>query len=141
MVTRFLLDSNICIELLRGRGAALVPRLRRHAIDEIGISTITLAELQHGAAKSARPARHAALLAGFCAPLAILVFDSAAAEAYGRVRAELERSGTPIGPLDTLIAGHAVALGVTLVTNNTREFTRVAGLRIENWLTKSEPRP
>lgn len=133
-MTRYLLDTNICIELLRGRGAALFQRLRRHAIDEVGISCITLAELQYGAANSARPARHAALIAGFCGPLAILPFDSQAAEVYGRVRAELGRAGTPIGPLDTLIAAHALALEATLVANNLREFSRVAGLRIENWL-------
>jgi tRNA(fMet)-specific endonuclease VapC len=74
------------------------------------------------------------LLAKFCVPLAILPFDNAAAEAYGALRAELERQGKPIGPLDTLIAAHALSLGVTLVTNNEREFRRVAGLRVANWL-------
>ncbi|MFH0983627.1 MAG: type II toxin-antitoxin system VapC family toxin [Planctomycetota bacterium] len=95
-----------------------------------------LAELQYGVVKSARPARHEVLLAGFCAPLGILPFDSIAAETYGRVRAGLERTGTPIGPLDTLIASHALAVGVTLVTNNEREFRQVAGLLVENWLAQ-----
>ena len=134
-VSRYLLDTNVCVDLLRGRAPALFQRLRGHAMDNVAISTITLAELQYGAAKSARPTHHAELLARFCAPLAILPFDPAAAERYGMVRAALEREGTPIGPLDTLIASHALALGLTLVTSNEREFRRVAGLRVENWLT------
>jgi tRNA(fMet)-specific endonuclease VapC len=131
---RFMLDTNVCVELLRGRAPGILRRLRRFAIDEIAISSITLAELQCGVAKSARPARHALLLAQFCAPLAIPAFDTLAAETYGRVRAGLEQAGTPIGPLDTLIAAHALTLAVTLVTNNQREFGRVAGLRVQTWL-------
>ncbi len=80
------------------------------------------------------PARNAVLLAEFCAPLEILPFDSRAAETYGSVRKALERDGTPIGPLDTLIASHAMSLAMTLVTNNQREFRRVVGLKVENWL-------
>ena len=135
-MTRFLLDTDVCVELLRGRAPHLFERLRRFEIDEIAISSITLAELQYGVAKSARPARHELLLAEFCAPLAILPFDSIAAETYGRVRAGLERAGTPIGPLDTLIAAHAISLRLTLVTNNEREFRQVAGLLVENWLAQ-----
>jgi len=131
-----MLDTNVCVELLRGRAPGLFARLRQYQIDEIGISSITLAELRYGAAKSARPARHEVLLAVFCAPLAILPFDHLAAETYGRVRSELERTGTTIGPLDTLIASHALALGVTLVTHNEREFGRVTGLPVENWLAQ-----
>lgn len=131
---RFLLDTNVCVELIRGRADQVFRRLQQHTVDEIGISSITLAELQYGVAKSARPGRNAMLLAKFCAPLAILPLDNAAAEAYGAVRAELERHGKPIGPLDTLIAAHALSLGVTLITNNEREFRRVAGLRVANWL-------
>lgn len=133
-MTRYLLDPNVCVELLRGRVPALFARLRSFEIDEISISSITLAELQYGVAKSARPARHAELLAQFCAPLAILPFDNIAAETYGRARAELERAGMSIGPLDTLIAAHALSLCLTLVTNNEREIRRVAGLPVENWL-------
>ncbi len=135
-MTRFLLDTNVCVELLRGRTPGLFERLRRFEIDDIAISSITLAELQCGVAKSARPARHAVLLAEFCAPLAILPFDNIAAETYGRVRAELERTGMSIGPLDTLIAAHGLSLGLTVVTGNEREFRRVAGLPVENWLAQ-----
>jgi tRNA(fMet)-specific endonuclease VapC len=134
-VATHLLDTSICIELLRAGSAPALARMRKHDIDEIAISTITLAELQYGVARSARPAHHAQLLARFCAAIGILPFDHIAAETYGRVRAALEHAGTPIGPLDSLIAAHALAAGLTLVTNNEREFHRVAGLRIENWLT------
>ncbi len=131
-----MLDTNVCVELLRGRAPRLFQRLRSFGIDEIAISSITLSELYYGAARSPRPGFHEALLAQFCAPLAILPFDAFAAETYGRVRADLERAGTPIGPLDTLIASHALCLGVPLVTYNEREFRRVPNLRIENWLAE-----
>jgi tRNA(fMet)-specific endonuclease VapC len=133
-VIRFLLDTSICIELIRGRAAAALTRLRRKKIGSVGISVITLAELQYGVAKSSDPPRNTIALAHFCAPLEICHFDDAAATAYGRVRAALERLGTPIGPLDTLIAAHAVSLKARVITNNEREFERVAGLRIENWI-------
>jgi tRNA(fMet)-specific endonuclease VapC len=129
-----MLDTNVCVDLIRRRKPGLFERLRRHQPAEIAISSITLAELQYGAAKSPHPARQTMLLDEFCAPLAILPFDSRAAGQYGTVRAALERQGTPIGPLDTLIASHAFSLGLTLVTNNEREFARVPGLTVENWL-------
>ena len=132
-MTRFMLDTNVCVDILRSHAADLFNRLRQFQIDEIAVSSITFAELQYGAAKSARPGRHQVLLAQFCAPLAILPFDNLAAESYGRVRTTLERAGTAIGPLDTLIASHALSLDVTLVTNDEREFRRVVGLRVENW--------
>lgn len=133
-MTRVLLDTNICIELLRGRGQTAFDRLCRLGQDEAGISSITLAELHYGAARTRRPAHHTQMLAEFCAPLAILPFDSGACEASGRLRAALESDGRPIGPLDTLIAAHALSLDLVLVTNNEREFRRVSGLRVENWL-------
>lgn len=130
-----MLDTDICVQLLRGQAPRLLRRLRRRKVDEAAISSITLAELQYGAAKSARPGHHAMLLAQFLAPLAIAPFDGVAAEVYGKVRTALERQGVPIGPLDTLIAAHALSLDGTLVTRNEREFRRVEGLRVENWLT------
>jgi tRNA(fMet)-specific endonuclease VapC len=133
-VTRFMLDTNMCVALIRGQAARVFERMRRRRVDEVGMSSITLAELQYGVAKSARPEHNAALLAEFCAPLAIVPFEDGVAEAYGRVRAALERAGMSIGPLDTLIAAHALALDVTLVTDNEREFRRVEGLRVENWM-------
>jgi tRNA(fMet)-specific endonuclease VapC len=129
-----MLDTNICIELIRGRAELVMLRMKKFAPDAVSISSITLAELQYGVAKSSDPTRHGALLANFLAPIAILPFDGLGAEAYGKVRGDLDRAGKPIGPLDTLIASHALALGLTLVTNNEREFRRVSGLKVENWL-------
>lgn len=133
---RHLLDTNICIDLVRRRAPRVVARLRRRRIGTVGISSITLAELHFGVAKSSDPPRNLIALAHFCAPLEVCPFEHDAASAYGPVRARLERAGTPIGPLDTLIAAHALALDVTLVTGNEREFARVPGLKVENWLTR-----
>jgi tRNA(fMet)-specific endonuclease VapC len=129
----WLLDTNICIYLIKKKPAVTLRRLRAVNVADVAVSSITVAELQYGVAKSARPEQNALALAELLAPLAVLPFDDAAATAYGLVRAELERAGTPIGGMDILIAAHAVALGRTIVTNNTREFRRVAGLRVENW--------
>jgi len=103
-------------------------------MDETGISAITIAELRTGAAKSLDPDGQQALLDEFLVSFALLPFDALAAYAYGWVRADLEARGKPIGPLDMLIASHALSLGLTLVTNNEREFRRVPGLKVENWL-------
>jgi tRNA(fMet)-specific endonuclease VapC len=130
-----MLDTNVCVDLLRRRSVHLFDRIRQHGPDEIAISSITLAELLYGAEKSARPEHHVRALAEICAPLDILPFGYTAAERYGQVRVELERRGTPVGPLDTLIASHALSLGLILVTNNEREFRRIPGLKVENWLT------
>lgn len=100
--------------------------------DAIGLSSLTLAELSHGVEKSGSD-RNRVVLEGFAQPLEVVVFDSAAARQHGVVRSALERRGTPIGALDTLIAAHAPALDLTLITHNTREFGRVEGLRIETW--------
>jgi len=131
---RCMLDTSICIELIRGRSGPLLARLRRRKIGSVGISSITLAELQYGVARSSDPGRNTVALAHFVAPLDVAAFDDRAAAAYGAIRADLAARGRPIGPLDTLIASHAVSLGVTLVTRNEREFQRVPGLRVENWL-------
>lgn len=129
----WLLDTNICIYLIKKHPARVLDRLRALDIAAVGVSSITVAELQYGVAKSARPEQNALALARLLAPLEVLPFDDAAAAVYGDIRTDLERAGTPIGSMDLLIAAHARALGRTLVTNNTREFRRVAGLRVENW--------
>jgi tRNA(fMet)-specific endonuclease VapC len=131
---RCLLDTNICIEIIRGRSVKVLKRLQQHAVGEVGISAITLAELEHGVEKSAKPGQNRIALSQFCAPLEILPFGDNAASVYGRIRAALERTGQVIGPMDLLIAAHALAASVTLVTNNEREFRRVKGLRRENWV-------
>jgi tRNA(fMet)-specific endonuclease VapC len=130
---RYLLDTNICIYVIRRRPPQVLARFQRCAVGDIGLSTVTLAELQYGVAKSAFPERNQAALAAFTLPLEILPFDAPAAAAYGPIRATLERQGTPIGAMDLLIAAHAVSLGVILVTNNPREFRRVSDLQVENW--------
>lgn len=129
---KFLLDTNICIYALKQNQIVLTRLLAERPID-IGVSVITEAELRTGAAKSASPAKTTRLLEHFLRPLAVLEFISEDALAYAAVRAKLEHAGTPIGPLDTLIAAQAVARKLTLVSNNEREFKRVAGLRLENW--------
>jgi tRNA(fMet)-specific endonuclease VapC len=130
---RRLLDTNVCINIIRRRPQAVLRRFEDYGIGEVGVSSVTVAELRYGAEKSARPEQNLEALGRFLLPLEILAIGQEAAAAYGRIRAVLENAGTPIGPLDTLIAAHAVSVGVTLVTNNTREFGRVPGLEVENW--------
>ena len=131
---KWMLDTNICIAIIRRQPGAALKRLRGKAIGQVGISSITLAELEFGAAKSQRSEQARLALAEFLLPLEVAAFDDAAAAAYGRVRAALEKRGKPIGPLDTLIAAHALARGAVLVSDNTREFARVKDLAVENWL-------
>lgn len=129
-----LLDTNICIYLIRRRPSEVLSRFEGYEIGQIGISSITVAELRYGAEKSAQPSRNLEALSQFLLPLEVADFDADAAAKYGRIRTALERQGVPIGPLDTLIAAHAMSLGTTLVTNNTREFERVPSLALENWV-------
>ncbi len=131
---RYMLDTNICISILRGNSETLINNLQTLDPNDVAISAIVFAELQFGVRKSAAPAKNSIKLVNLCAPMTILPFDSIVAEYYGEVRTYLERQGTPIGPLDMLIAAHALAVNAILVTNNEREFRRVDGLRVENWL-------
>ena len=130
---RFMLDTNICIELIRKRGERVLRRMKRRSPEEIRVSSITLSELEYGVAKSVNPEKNRLALAEFMTPLAVAPYDDAVAPFYGRMRADLERAGTPIGPLDTMIAAHALSLGLTVVTGNEREFRRVSGLKVQNW--------
>jgi tRNA(fMet)-specific endonuclease VapC len=129
---RFLLDTNICIYALKQNQSVLARLLAERPID-VGLSVITEAELRTDAAKSASAAKTTRLLENFFRPLTVVEFTSEDALAYAAIRAKLEHPGTPIGPLDTLIAAQAVARKLTLVSNKEREFKRVAGLRLENW--------
>jgi len=131
---RYLLDTNICIYLIKKRPRQVLEKFDAYSVGEIGVSSITVAELQYGVRKSQRPVKNQQALQQFLLPLVIADFDEQAAIGYGEVRAVLEAQGTPIGPLDTLIAAQAISLDVTLVTNNVREFSRVQGLGFENWL-------
>ncbi len=134
---KYLLDTNICIALIRHKPAALIQQLISQQPGDVGISSITLAELVHGAEKSAQVERNLSALQQFLLPLELADFDQRAALAYGKIRAELERDGQIIGSMDMLIAAHALSLDVILVTNNLREFQRVNGLTLEDWLSVS----
>jgi tRNA(fMet)-specific endonuclease VapC len=108
-------------------------KFKTHAVGDIGISAITAAELEFGVQKSRQVSHNQQTLEQFFIPLTIVEFDYPAAQTYGKIRATLTRQGTPIGPLDLLIAAHALSLNVTLVTNNTKEFVRVPQLKLANW--------
>lgn len=127
-----MLDTDTCIVIIKKHPLAL-KKLRGKSIGQVGISSITLGELALGAAKSTRPEDAHGALEEFLLALEAAVFDADAAMRYGIVRASLERRGKPIGPLDTLIGSHAHLLDVILVTHNTREFSRIEGLRLEDW--------
>lgn len=129
---KYLLDTDICIYIINESPPRVLDRFKKHTVGDLGVSSITASELAFGVAKSGS-AKNRAALEGFMLPLEVAPYDLQAALLYGELRADRERRGTPIGPLDTLIAAHALSLGVTLVTNNEKEFRRVSGLRHENW--------
>ena len=131
---KVMLDTNICIAIIRQKPPQVLKRFTAYKVGEIGISWVTLAELEFGVAKSQHLEKNQAALDEFVLPLEIAYFDREAARIYGRVRATLEKKGTPVGPLDMMIGAHALALGVTLVTNKTREFSRIKGLTVVDWL-------
>ena len=130
---RYMLDTNICIYAIKNKPQAVITNLLQHSADDICVSSITYGELMHGVEKSQAVERNRMAITLFLSAISILPFGSSAAEEYGKIRADLERKGTPIGPMDTLIAGHARSEGCVLVTNNTREFCRVENLKIEDW--------
>ena len=130
----YMLDTDILIHLLRGKRPELRAKLNALTGQTVAMSAVTLAELETGAAKSRAPKRAAQALAALTALLPALPFDAAAAKAYGKLLADLEAKGQTIGPMDLLIAAHAVSGGFTLATGNGREFERVQGLGIESWL-------
>lgn len=130
---KYMLDTNICIYVIKKMPPSVIQRFMEHDVRDICVSSITFAEMMHGVEKSQAKERNRIAYILFMSALTVLDFDSAAAQEYGKVRAELETKGTPIGPMDMLIAAHAKSQGLTLVTNNTREFVRVEGLALENW--------
>ena len=129
----YLLDTNICIYLIKRDPPQVLRRLEEHDPGDVWVSAITVCEMEYGIAKSSRPEQAREALTFFLSSIGVLPYDATAAESYGPIRADLERRGLLIGPLDMLIASHALALGATLVTRNTREFRRVPGLTVENW--------
>jgi tRNA(fMet)-specific endonuclease VapC len=132
---KFLLDTNICIYIMKNKPAEVVQKFSSISFGQIGISSITLAELEYGVSKSKFPDKNLVNLRKFILPLEILEFGSRAASEYGKIRAKLESEGRPIGALDTLIAAHAKSEDLILVTNNSKEFIRVDGLKTENWIS------
>ena len=129
-----MLDTNVCTDVIRNRSRLLVERIRSRSVDDVAISVITLSELQHGVAKSSNPEKNRVAILEFLVPFVVLPFDDMAARVYGEIRATLEAQGNAIGPMDMLIAAHALSRHVTLVTNNVDEFCRVPGLSVENWM-------
>ncbi|MCB2146524.1 MAG: type II toxin-antitoxin system VapC family toxin [Deltaproteobacteria bacterium] len=134
---KFMLDTNICIYIIKRKPANVIERFKQTEISQIGISSITLSELSYGVSKSSRPGQNQMALAQFIAPLEILPYPDDAAHYYGDLRTRLEKMGTPIGSLDLLIAAHALSVGCRLVTNNEKEFARIPNLKIENWVSTS----
>ena len=130
---KYLLDTNICIYLINERPAGVLAKFKRHRIGDVGVSSVTVSELAYGVAKSGS-ARNRAALDAFLTPLTAIEYDTEAAFVYGELRSVLERKGTPIGPLDLLIAAHALSRQLVLVTNNEKEFRRVGKLKVEKWV-------
>lgn len=132
---KYLLDTDICIYLIKKRSPPLIKKILTCKAGDLAISAITLAELEYGVAKSIHQDKNRLALATFITPLHILPFDAELCRTYAELRATLETHGTPIGPYDMLIAAHALHVKCPLVTNNTREFSRIPKLKIENWTT------
>ena len=130
----YLLDTNTCIYIINKKPAAVLKRVQSKRPGQIAISTITIAELAYGVARSGYPERNRIALLEFLFPFTILDFDQRASMEYGRIRASLEAKGRPVGPMDMLLAAQATSHNLILVTNDEREFKRIDGLRIENWV-------
>ena len=133
---KYLLDTNICIYIIKKRPPRVFHKLTEIDISDVGISSITLSELEYGVEKSQFSGRNRIGLLEFLSPIEIYDYDGLAAKEYGIIRAKLEKKGTIIGSLDMLIAAHAISLGLILITNNEKEFRKVPKLKIENWVRK-----
>jgi tRNA(fMet)-specific endonuclease VapC len=131
---RYLLDTNICIYLIKQKPQKVLDKFQTLTISDVGISSITVAELEYGVAKSQQQEKNRIALMQFMLPLEIVEFNQASATIYGSIRSDLESRGLIIGAMDMLIASHSLSLGVTLVTNNVREFSRISTLLLENWV-------
>jgi tRNA(fMet)-specific endonuclease VapC len=132
---KYMLDTNICIGLIRQKTPKLIRRLTRCAPGEVGVSSITVAELAYGVNKSTQVEKNKSALERFLLPIEVADFDQRASVAYGLVRAYLEREGKIIGSMDMLIGSHALSLGILLITNNTDEFQRIPKLKVEDWIS------
>ena len=130
---RYMLDTNICIYAIKHKPEKVFQRLQEIDPEDICVSSVTYAELVHGVEKSAAVEKNRLALLMLLAKIEILNFDVDAADCYGKIKADLDKKGTPIDPLDMMIAGHAMSMGYAVVTNNVKEFSRVQGLILENW--------
>ncbi|MBI2265527.1 MAG: type II toxin-antitoxin system VapC family toxin [Armatimonadetes bacterium] len=137
----YLLDTNICIYIINRKPPSVIEQIRTKEPEQIAISTVTLAELEYGVCRSGNPDRNRVALLEFLVPFFILDFDQGASAAYGMIRSSLESKDKPIGPMDTLLAAQAMSRNLILVTNNEREFNRINGLHVENWVTPTLPQP
>ena len=131
---KYMLDTNTCIYIIKKKPLDVIERFNKIEISQVGISSITLSELLYGVSKSSKPEQNQMALAQFVAPLEILAYGDEAVQYYGRIRAFLEKQGTPVGSLDMLIAAHTLSLDCILVTNNEKEFNRIPELKIDNWV-------
>ena len=131
---KVMLDTNICIYLIKQQPHTVIERFLSQPVGKIGITSITAAEFAFGVSKSRHASKNRHALEQFLVPLEVVVFDQATAWSYGRLRGQLEAQGTPIGSMDMRIAARALSLGVRLISNNIREFRRVPGLRLKNWV-------
>jgi tRNA(fMet)-specific endonuclease VapC len=134
---RYLLDTDICIYVIKRKPERVLARLLRTSRGDVGISAITLSELQYGVERSDRREQNRMALGAFIGPLEVLPYDRSVADHYGKIRAEWDMVGKPVGALDLLIAAHALTRGLVLVTNNEREFRRVPSLKVENWAVET----
>ncbi len=130
---KYLIDTNICIYIMNKRPVAVIKKFKQFELGEIGISTITVSELQYGIVKSKYRQKNEVRLEEFLTPLEILTYDQTAARVYGDIRFQLEKLGQPIGPFDLLIAAQAISQDLVLITNNVKEFKRIKKLKVENW--------
>ena len=133
----YMLDTNICIYIIKKKPQAVVKRFTSISTGDVCISSVTLSELAYGAQKSHHKEQNTNALSEFLLPLELMSYDTAAGFCYGEIRSYLEKQGKPIGPMDLMIAAHAKSIGATLVTNNAKEFMRVPGLNIDNWVRSS----
>ena len=131
---KYMLDTNICIFIIKQKPENVLKRFLQLEVGDICISSITYAELVHGVEKSQAREKNRLALTIFLSEIQIMPFDDLAAQVYGKVKTDLQKKGTMIGPFDTLIAAHAKSLDLVLITNNTRELARVEGLELEDWV-------
>lgn len=132
----YLIDTNICIYIMNDHPPEVIQKFRDMGVGNICISSITVSELQYGAHKSKQIEKNLKRLDEFLRPFEIISYDESASKHYGQIRSYLEKQGNIIGPLDMLIAAHALSENLTLITNNEKEFKRVKSLEVENWVTK-----